>query len=163
MQYEFSKNLLKFLNPIIFPFHNPQSPQKCLNFMILFMDRFGDFCRSKGFYLNHPQLTVLNDLSEMPHTWQPFSLCKPQQTGKPQYIYMYMTVLDRRTKFYGRSRRFMTYGFGYGAGSLRPFLRPKVLLVVFSLFPKNRGLNVFFSLNRCHLERNQINVDYDHN
>ena len=92
MQYEFSKNLLKFLNPIIFPFHNPQSPQKCLNFMILFMDRFGDFCRSKGFYLNHPQLTVLNDLSEMPHTWQPFSLCKPQQTGKPQYIYVYDSV-----------------------------------------------------------------------
>ena len=96
MQYEFSKNLLKFLNPIIFPFHNPQSPQKCLNFMILFMDRFGDFCRSKGFYLNHPQLTVLNDLSEMPHTWQPFSLCKPQQTGKPQYIYNIRTISSQR-------------------------------------------------------------------
>ena len=40
-------------------------------------------------------------------------------------------VLDRRPKFYGHSRRFSTYGYGYGGRSLRPFLRPKVLLVVF--------------------------------
>ena len=39
-------------------------------------------------------------------------------------------MLDRRPKFYGRSRRFRTYG--YGGRSLRQFLRPKVLLVVFS-------------------------------
>ena len=32
------------------------------------------------------------------------------------------TVLDRRLKFYGRSRRFKTYG--YGGQSLRPFLLP---------------------------------------
>ena len=43
-------------------------------------------------------------------------------------------VLDQRPKFYGRSRRFKTYG--YGGRSLRPFLRPKVLLVVFLVFSK---------------------------
>ena len=45
-------------------------------------------------------------------------------------------VLDRRPKFYGRSRRFKTYGYGYGYGgqSLRPFLGPKVLFVVFLVF-----------------------------
>ena len=92
-------------------FHNSQLPWKCLNFMILFMDRFGDLCRSQGFYLNQPQLTVLNDLSEMPHTWQPFSLCKPQQTGKPQYILnirtissqcLFSTLLIRFKLVYGR-------------------------------------------------------------
>ena len=41
-------------------------------------------------------------------------------------------VLDQRPKFYGGSRRFKTYGYGYGGRSLRQFLRPKVLLVVFS-------------------------------
>ena len=45
-------------------------------------------------------------------------------------------VLDRRPKFYGRSRRFNTYGYGYGGRSLRPYLRPKVLFVVFLLFSK---------------------------
>ena len=43
-----------------------------------------------------------------------------------------ISVLDRRPKFYGRSWRFQTYG--YGGRSLRPFLRPKVLLVVFLAF-----------------------------
>ena len=41
-------------------------------------------------------------------------------------------VLDRRPEFYGRSRRFKTYGYGYSGRSLRQFLRPKVLLAVFS-------------------------------
>ena len=39
-----------------------------------------------------------------------------------------ISVLDQRPKFYGRSRRFQTYG--YGGRSLRPNLRPKVLIVV---------------------------------
>ena len=43
-------------------------------------------------------------------------------------------VLDQRLKFYGRSRRFKTYGCG--GRSLRPFLRQKVLLVVFLVFSK---------------------------
>ena len=34
------------------------------------------------------------------------------------------SVLDGRLKFYGRSRRFKTYGYSYGGRSLRPFLRP---------------------------------------
>ena len=51
-------------------------------------------------------------------------------------------VLDQRPKFYGSSRRFRTYG--YGGRSLRPFLRPKVLLVVFLVFyPKWRLKCVF--------------------
>ena len=45
-------------------------------------------------------------------------------------------MLDRRPKFYGCSRRFKTYGYGYSGRSLRPFLRRKVLFVVF--FPKWR-------------------------
>ena len=53
-------------------------------------------------------------------------------------------VLDRRPKVYGRSRRFRTYGYGYGGRSLRPFLRPKVLFVVFlGLFPKWRLISSF--------------------
>ena len=43
----------------------------------------------------------------------------------------FVPVLDRRPKFYGRSRRFKTYGYNYGGRSLRLFLRPKVLFVVF--------------------------------
>ena len=51
-------------------------------------------------------------------------------------------VLDRRPKFYGRSRRFNTYG--YGGRSLRPFLRPKVLFVVFLVFFKiEAGMQAF--------------------
>ena len=51
-------------------------------------------------------------------------------------------VLYQRPKFYGRSRRFKTYG--YGGWSFRQFLRPKVLLVVFLFFFQNGGWNVFF-------------------
>ena len=46
----------------------------------------------------------------------------------------YYPVLDQRLKFYGRSRRFKTYSYGYGGRSLRPFLRPKILVVVFLVF-----------------------------
>ena len=43
-----------------------------------------------------------------------------------------------RTSFF-RSRRFKTYGYGYGGRSLRLFLRPKILFVVFLFFfPKWR-------------------------
>ena len=55
-----------------------------------------------------------------------------------------LAVLDRRPKVYGRSRRFETYGYGYGGRSLRPFLRPKVLFVIFfGFFPKWRPKCVF--------------------
>ena len=43
-------------------------------------------------------------------------------------VFPLVPVLDRRPKVYGRSRRFKTYGYGYGGRSLRPFLRPKVKL-----------------------------------
>ena len=43
-------------------------------------------------------------------------------------------VLDRRPKFYSLSRRFRTYGYGNSGRSLRQFLRPKVLFVVFLSF-----------------------------
>ena len=41
-----------------------------------------------------------------------------------------------------------------------PFLRPKVLLVVFLVFSKMEA-EICFSLHRCHLRLNLINVDYD--
>ena len=66
----------------------------------------------------------------------------------PQDIYYIQAVLDQRPKFYGRSRRFMTYG--YGGRSLRPHLLPKVLLIV---FPKMEA-EMCFSLHRCHLRLN---------
>ena len=47
------------------------------------------------------------------------------------------SVMDQKPKFYGRNRRFKTYG--YGGPSLRPILLPKVLFVVFLVFfPKWR-------------------------
>ena len=61
-------------------------------------------------------------------------------------------VLDQRPKFY--SQRFKTYGYGYGGWSLRPFLRPKVLFVVFLVFFQNGGWNVFFITQVCHLRLN---------
>ena len=64
---------------------------------------------------------------------------KPEGRWGACYWNLCVTVLDRRPKFYGRSRRFKTYGYGYGGRSLRPFLRPKVLFVVFLVFfPKWR-------------------------
>ena len=50
---------------------------------------------------------------------------------------MNISVLDRRPKFYGRSRRFYTYGYGYGGRSLRTFLRPKKTIVFFCGFLAN--------------------------
>ena len=50
---------------------------------------------------------------------------------------LFPSVLDQRPKFYDRSRRFKTYG--YGGRSLRPFLRPKVLFIVFLVFFQNGG------------------------
>ena len=58
--------------------------------------------------------------------------------------YLWKVLLDQRPKFYRRSRRFKTYGYGYGGQSLRPFLRPKVLFVVFLVFFQNGGWYVFF-------------------
>ena len=58
--------------------------------------------------------------------------------------YLETPVLDLRPNFYDRSWRFKTYRYGYGGRSLRPFLRPKVLLVVFLVCSQNGGLNVFF-------------------
>ena len=55
-----------------------------------------------------------------------FSFCYKNDDKKP--------VLDQKPKFYSRSRRFKTYGYGYGGRSLRPFLQPKVLSVVFLVF-----------------------------
>ena len=59
-------------------------------------------------------------------------------------------VLEQRPKFYSRSRRFRTYSYGYGGQSLRPFLQPKVFLVVF-LGSSKMGAEMCFSLHRCHL------------
>jgi hypothetical protein len=58
-------------------------------------------------------------------------------------------VLDQRPKFYGRSRRFKTYG--YGGRSLRPFLRPKVLLVVFLVFSKMEAEMSNFTMGVFHV------------
>ena len=58
------------------------------------------------------------------------------KVGKLKRKFYWLPVLDRRPKFYGRSRRFQTYGYGYGGRSLRPNLRPKVLFVVFLVFSK---------------------------
>ena len=60
------------------------------------------------------------------------------------------SVLDPTPKFYGRSRRFKTYGYGYGGRSLRPFLWPKVLLVFF-FFQK---AEMYSSFHRCHFRWN---------
>ena len=78
----------------------------------------------------------------------------PDHHVKYQFETTLTAVLDRRPKFYGCSRRFKTYGYGYGGRSLRPFLRPKVLFVVFLVFFQNGGWNasfLVFSLHRCHL------------
>ena len=72
---------------------------------------------------------------------EPVCCKKRKKKSKPRNWFGIQAVLDRRPKFYGRSRRFQTYGYGYGGRSLRPFLRPKVLLVVFF---QNGGWNVFF-------------------
>ena len=53
------------------------------------------------------------------------------QCSAEKEIKVKSTVLDQRPKFYGRSRRFKNYGYGYGGQSLRPFIRPKVLFLVF--------------------------------
>ena len=57
------------------------------------------------------------------------------------------TVLDRRLKVYGRSRRFRTYG--YGGRSLRPFLRLKVFIGSFPRFFQMEA-EICFSLHMCH-------------
>ena len=54
------------------------------------------------------------------------------------------TVLDRRPKFFHRSRRFKTYCYGYSGQSLRPFLWPKVLIVILlGFFSKMEAQCVF--------------------
>ena len=68
-----------------------------------------------------------------------------------------ITVLDRRPKFYGRSRRFKTYGYGYGGRSLRPFLGPKVFWKFSYFFFSKIEAKMCSLLHRCH----KINVDYD--
>ena len=65
--------------------------------------------------------------------------------------FVFAVVLDQRLKFYGRSRRFKTYGYGYGGQSLRPFLRPKVFLLVSLVFFSKMEAEMCFSLHRCHL------------
>ena len=67
--------------------------------------------------------------------------------------YLWKVLLDQRPKFYRRSRRFKTYGYGYGGQSLRLFLRPKVLFVVFLVFSKMEA-EMCFSSHRCHLRLN---------
>ena len=71
--------------------------------------------------------------------------------------FIWRSVLDRRLNFYGRSRRFRTYGYGYGGRSFLPFLRPKVYIGIFPRFFQNGGWNLFFI---THVPP-QINVDYD--
>jgi hypothetical protein len=61
-----------------------------------------------------------------------------------------LTVFDLRPKFYGRSHRFKICGYGYGGGSLRPFLQSKVLLAVFLVFSKMEA-EMCFSLHKCQL------------
>ena len=64
------------------------------------------------------------------------SNANPERKSNPIFTNInqepYLSVLDRRPKVYGR--RFETYGYGYGGWSFRPFLRLKVLLVVFLVF-----------------------------
>ena len=81
------------------------------------------------------------------HTVLCFSKCSLVFVGP---CYVNSSVLDRRPKVYGRSRRFRTYGYGYGGRSFRLFLRPKVLFVIFLLFSKIEA-EMCFLLDRCHL------------
>ena len=70
-------------------------------------------------------------------------------------------VLDRRPKFYGRSRRFRTYGYGYSGRSFRPFLRPQEkfeFFVVFSKMEAEMKVLFCFSLHRCHMSLDQIRL-----
>ena len=63
-------------------------------------------------------------------------LTGPLELDLYDYKSTMFAAFDQRPKFYGRSRRFKTYGYRYGGRSLRPFLQPKVVLVVFLVFSK---------------------------
>ena len=56
-----------------------------------------------------------------------------------KWYYVSNPVLDQRPKSTAVAEDLRPYGYGYGGRSLRPFLRRKVLFVVFLGFFQNRG------------------------
>ena len=76
--------------------------------------------------------------------------CRKKQTQKRSFTIIY-SVLNQRPKFYGHSRRFKTFGYGYDGRSFtvpNVWLQPKVKIVTngptlhlqrFRDFSKERG------------------------